>query len=196
MGGQEPNPYLVSYPSMNCRPQSPFASAASASLYPKIPSEGPQPSRNPTVDVAGDSARSHPYPQIHSQVQQPTGNPYILPMSDCSANAQNSGFEELLVTISGAIVHLVDDQESVFLDHGNFTVSRIKQHDQGIVAVVRVGDGLQWPLMSDEQVVKLDFIHYVFSLPVIDKDTAEVCFTNSLRSWDSYQIHGSLACWS
>lgn len=87
------------------------------------------------------------YPQVHGQ-------------------GAGGAVEEHLVTVPGAIVHLVDDQESVFLGGGNFSVVRITQQSQGIVALVRVGDELQWPLMSDEQVVKLDPIHYVFSLPV------------------------------
>jgi len=61
----------------------------------------------------------------------------------------------------------VDDQESVLLGAGDFSVVRINQQNQGIVALVRVGEGLQWPLMSDEQVVKLDPIHYVFSIPIV-----------------------------
>jgi spartin len=77
----------------------------------------------------------------------------------------------VLVSIAGAIVHLVDEEESVLLGTGNFTVVRIKQQNEGIVALVRVGNNLQWPLMSDEQVVKLDPIHYVFSIPIVARSS-------------------------
>jgi spartin len=138
MGGQETSPYLVSSSSLKIRPQSPFSSNAGSSLYPKIQSEG----RTPAAAAAAAD------------------------MASGSANSPVGAFEELLVTIPGALVHLVDDQESVLLASGDFSIVRINQQNQRIVVLVRAGDSLQWPLVSDEQVVKLDSIHYVFSLPM------------------------------
>lgn len=111
------------------------------------------------------TASSSLYPEIHNNDSEP-GN-------GSAPDAAAGAFEERLVTIPGAMVHLVDEHESVLLGSGDFSVVRINQGDeQGIVALVRVGDGLQWPLMSDEQVVKLGPIHYVFSIPAVDSATA------------------------
>lgn len=121
----------------------------------------------PSVDTPRQSrftttASSSLYPQIHSDSQ---GGPAMA----------EGAFEEQLVSIPGAMVHLVDRQESVLLGSGELVVVRINQNEeQGVVALVRVGKDLQWPLMRDEQVVKLDPIHYVFSLPVVDAVTPEV----------------------
>lgn len=104
-------------------------------------------------------------------------------MATGSHNSSVAAYEELLLTIPGTLVHLVDDQESVLLASGNFTIVRINQQSQRIVVLVRAGDSLQWPLVSDEQVVKLDPIHYVFSLPMaptmnqaVDGSSSEVFF--------------------
>ncbi|KAG0561916.1 hypothetical protein KC19_9G103100 [Ceratodon purpureus] len=86
--------------------------------------------------------------------------------------------EDVLVRIRGAMVHLVDDQESPLLAEGDFSVVRIEQEGNGIVAFVRVGDNLRWPLTKDEPVVKLDSSHYFFTIRVprrvddMDRDTA------------------------
>ncbi|KAG0555769.1 hypothetical protein KC19_11G001900 [Ceratodon purpureus] len=157
---REGNPY-VNQASFTSQPQSPFSAAPTptptASLYPPIHN----------TDHQGHADVVDAPPQQNQAGGNP--NPYVVMGGEGSSHPQragSAGVEEHLVTIPGAIVHLVDDQESVFLGNGNFTVVRITQHSQGIVALVRVGDALQWPLMSDEQVVKLDPIHYVFSLPV------------------------------
>lgn len=74
--------------------------------------------------------------------------------------------EETLVTISGALVHLVDEDGSPPLAEGAFSVVRIEQEGNGIVAFVRVGEDLRWPLTQDEAVVKLDKTHYFFTIRV------------------------------
>lgn len=86
--------------------------------------------------------------------------------------------EDVLVKIRGAMVHLVDDEESPLLAEGAFSVVRIEQAGKGIVAIVRVGDSLQWPLTKDEPAVKLDSSHYFFTIRVprrvddMDRETA------------------------
>lgn len=124
--------------------------------YPKV--------RDPMVNPFATGASNSMYPEIHpgDQQQQQQGTT----SSQQGNHQQVAATEEILVTIKGAIVHLVDDQESVLLGQGDLSIVCISQQEQGIVALVRVGKDLQWPLMSDEQVVKLDPIHYVFSLPV------------------------------
>jgi len=153
MGGQgNPNPY-VNHPSFNSGPQSPFGTSNATPIQTAAAAPG-------GGNGGGSSnRRANPY------VTADGGNP----PQELSGGAS----EEHLVTIAGAIVHLVDDQESMLLGAGDFSVVRIDQQNQGIVALVRVGEGLQWPLMSDEQVVKLDPIHYVFSIPIV-AHTSEV----------------------
>lgn len=86
--------------------------------------------------------------------------------------------EDVLVRIRGAMVHLVNDQESPLLAEGDFSVVRIEQEGNGIVAFVRVGDNLRWPLTKDEPAVKLDSGHYFFTIRVprrvddMDRETA------------------------
>jgi len=86
--------------------------------------------------------------------------------------------EEVLVTLRGAQVHLVNDQESLLLGEGDFSVVLIEQAGNGIVAFVRVGEDLRWPLTKDEPAVKLDSSHYFFTIRVprpvdeMDRETA------------------------
>ncbi|KAH9573177.1 hypothetical protein CY35_02G192300 [Sphagnum magellanicum] len=74
--------------------------------------------------------------------------------------------EECLLTIPGAIAHLVDDQESPLLATGIFSIVRIIQKGSGIVILAHVGDSLHWPVTKDTPTVKLDPTHYFFSLPI------------------------------
>lgn len=86
--------------------------------------------------------------------------------------------EDVLVRVRGAMVHLVDDQDSPLLAEGEFKVVRIEQEGKGIVAIAKVGDSLQWPLTEDEPAVKLDSNHYFFTIKVprrvdnMDRETA------------------------
>jgi spartin len=86
--------------------------------------------------------------------------------------------EDVLVRVRGAMVHLVDDQESPLLAEGEFKIVRIEQEGKGIVAIAKVGDSLQWPLTKDEPAVKLDSNHYFFTIKVprrvdnMDRETA------------------------
>ena len=95
------------------------------------------------------------------------------------ANAEvTEASEDILVRIRGAMVHLVDDQDSPLLAEGDFSVVRIEQEGNGIVAFIRVGDNLRWPLTKDEPAVKLDSSHYFFTIRVprrvddMDRETA------------------------
>ncbi|KAK6159590.1 hypothetical protein DH2020_006904 [Rehmannia glutinosa] len=82
---------------------------------------------------------------------------------------QNTSFEsseEVIIRIPGAIVHLIDKQQSIELANGDFSVVQLKQGDNVVAALARVGDEIQWPLAKDESAVKLDDAHYFFSLTV------------------------------
>ncbi|XP_051133941.1 protein EARLY-RESPONSIVE TO DEHYDRATION 7, chloroplastic-like [Andrographis paniculata] len=92
-------------------------------------------------------------------------------------NGQKSTFEsseEVIVRISGAIVHLIDKEQSVELAHGELMVVQLKQGDNIVAALVRIGDEIQWPLAKDEAAVKLDDSHYFFTLRVPAEGSGEI----------------------
>ncbi|KAM5546806.1 hypothetical protein ABKV19_001365 [Rosa sericea] len=72
--------------------------------------------------------------------------------------------EEVLIKIPGAIVNLIDKNYSVELASGDFSIVRLVQGDDVVAILARVDDEIQWPLLKDEGVVKLDDSHYFFSL--------------------------------
>ncbi|KAL8556426.1 hypothetical protein ACS0TY_004028 [Phlomoides rotata] len=74
--------------------------------------------------------------------------------------------EEVIIRIPGAIVHLIDKQQSLELASGEFSVIQLKQGGNVVAALARVGDEIQWPLAKDEAAVKLNDSHYFFSLRV------------------------------
>ncbi|ONK61058.1 uncharacterized protein A4U43_C08F25820 [Asparagus officinalis] len=67
--------------------------------------------------------------------------------------------EEILVCIPGAILHLIDKQNSVELTSCKFSVTRICQAEN-IVAILAHISGIQWPLAHDEAVIKLYGSHH------------------------------------
>ncbi|KAK3436395.1 hypothetical protein EUGRSUZ_C00998 [Eucalyptus grandis] len=79
--------------------------------------------------------------------------------------------QEILLTIPSCAVHLMEEGEALeLLPSGEFTLLRISDDNVPLATIVKVGDDLQWPLTKDEPVVKLDALHYLFTLPVKDGD--------------------------
>ncbi|CAD6230072.1 unnamed protein product [Miscanthus lutarioriparius] len=77
--------------------------------------------------------------------------------------------EETLLRVPGASVHLMAGSDGpVELARGDLAVVRLTKDDVAVATAVRVGKDLGWPLARDEPVVKLDRLHYLFTLP--DKD--------------------------
>ncbi|XP_006644642.1 senescence/dehydration-associated protein At4g35985, chloroplastic-like isoform X2 [Oryza brachyantha] len=77
--------------------------------------------------------------------------------------------EETLLRVPGASVHLLDGAEGpVELARGDLAVVRIAKDGVAVATVARVGRDLGWPLTRDEPVVRLDRLHYLFTLP--DRD--------------------------
>ncbi|KAL6006072.1 hypothetical protein ACLOJK_040117 [Asimina triloba] len=76
--------------------------------------------------------------------------------------------EETIVLIPGCTAHLIEDGESAELAKGDFALIRLIEDNVILATVVRVGADLQWPLTKDEPVVKVDGLHYLFSLPCED----------------------------
>jgi hypothetical protein len=79
--------------------------------------------------------------------------------------------EETLLRVPGASVHLMaaGSEGPLELGRGELSIVRIIKDDMAVVAtVVRVGRDLGWPLARDEPVIKLDRLHYLFTLPDMD----------------------------
>ncbi|XP_011007112.1 PREDICTED: uncharacterized protein LOC105112911 [Populus euphratica] len=78
--------------------------------------------------------------------------------------------QELLLQIPACTVHLMEAGEALELAKGDFSLVRILDENISLATIVKIGDDLQWPLTKDEPVVKLDVLHYLFSLPMKDGD--------------------------
>ncbi|KAJ4842835.1 hypothetical protein Tsubulata_033655 [Turnera subulata] len=78
--------------------------------------------------------------------------------------------EETLLLLPGCTAHLMEEGEALELAKGEFKLVRISDENVSLATIVKVGDDLQWPLTKDEPVVKLDALHYLFSLPMKDGD--------------------------
>lgn len=155
MRKEDKNPY-VSYPDIQ-----PYTSESGKKL-----------STNPEQDSA--------YPKVYegkSDAELAEEDTETLDMDALSVEGDEDDSplqarEECLVTIPGAIVHLVDEEMSPHLATGHLSIVRIMQRGNGIVVLVRVGEHLHWPLMKDEPAVKLDPTHYFFTLrvpPAVDE---------------------------
>ena len=95
------------------------------------------------------------YRNPHSNAETPSAPPELEP----------EPVEETLITIPGAIAHLIDKQYSVELGVGDFSVVRIRQGENVVAVLARISDEVQWPLMKDEAIVKVDDCHYFLSFP-------------------------------
>ncbi|XP_073058096.1 protein EARLY-RESPONSIVE TO DEHYDRATION 7, chloroplastic-like [Primulina eburnea] len=129
-------------------------------MYPRIsdPNLGTSPSRRnsssvglyPTIDTKnlvenlfpdGNEPETYPYP--------PSAPPETI--------------EETLISISAAILHLIDSEYSVELATGDLRILRLRQGSNTVAALAAVSDDIQWPLTKDLSAVKLDSSHYFFT---------------------------------
>ncbi|KAF2541484.1 hypothetical protein F2Q68_00030605 [Brassica cretica] len=106
--------------------------------------------------------------------------------------------EEVLLQIQGCRAHLIDGSEAVELAAGDFELVQVSDNGVALAMVVRIGNDLQWPVIKDEPVVKLDARDYLFTLPVKDgdplsygitffpRDPDDVVFVNSLELLDDF----------
>ncbi|KAL6963717.1 hypothetical protein U1Q18_034722 [Sarracenia purpurea var. burkii] len=134
------------------------------SLYPEVDQS------NPKAISSSSSSSSSLYPSI--DVKDLAEN--LFPDNESSAVRQNpnsqsppaafEASEEVLIRVPGTIVHLIDKQQSVELASGELTIVRLRQGDNVVAVLARVGDEIQWPLAKDEAAVKLDESHYFFTL--------------------------------
>ncbi|CAN8268837.1 unnamed protein product [Cochlearia groenlandica] len=78
--------------------------------------------------------------------------------------------EQVLLQIPRCRVHLIDESEAVELATGDFNLVKVIDKGVTLAMIVRIGRDLQWPVIKDEPVVKLDASDYLFTLPVKDGD--------------------------
>ncbi|MED6115654.1 response to cold [Stylosanthes scabra] len=74
--------------------------------------------------------------------------------------------EEILITIPGSILHLIDKEYSVELACGDLTIVRLRRDENTIAVYADLAGETQWPLAKDEAAVKVDESHYFFSFRV------------------------------
>ncbi|KAK1397085.1 senescence/dehydration-associated protein, chloroplastic-like [Heracleum sosnowskyi] len=95
-----------------------------------------------------------------------TSSPTVLNPSIQNTPDLRNVKHEVLLRIPGCRLHLMDEGEALELSDGDFTLFRISDGNVSIATTIKVGDDIQWPLTKDEPVVKLDVLHYLFSLPM------------------------------
>ncbi|KAF8112654.1 hypothetical protein N665_0062s0007 [Sinapis alba] len=133
----------------------------SQSLYPTVDMSNPEAPLNST----SSSSTSNLYPSVDmndlardlfpEQPETTTSVPVAAPPA---------ATEEVILKISGAILHLIDKSYSVELACGDLTIIRIVQNGNVVTVLARVADEIQWPLTKDENSVKVDESHYFFTL--------------------------------
>ncbi|KAK9947815.1 hypothetical protein M0R45_003418 [Rubus argutus] len=78
--------------------------------------------------------------------------------------------QQILLQIPGCRVHLMDEGEALELAVGEFILENIFDENISLATIIKVGEELQWPLAKDEPVVKIDALHYLFTLPMREGD--------------------------
>ncbi|XP_030450403.2 protein EARLY-RESPONSIVE TO DEHYDRATION 7, chloroplastic-like [Syzygium oleosum] len=129
-------------------------------LYPEVILSNPE-STTPfsATPTSSSSSSSSLYPPV--DMKEVAEN--LIQESD---NLYSQPSEEALVKVPGAIVHLIQTEKSIELACGELAIVGLKQGDNVIAVLARVGDEIQWPLAKDEPAVKLDDTHYFFTLRV------------------------------
>lgn len=99
------------------------------------------------------------YPTIDKQDLFPNkdDNPY-------SPSAPPISLEEIILTVPGVILHLIDKHYSIELACGDLSIIRLRQGENTVAILASVADEIRWPLAKDEAAVKLDTSHYFFTI--------------------------------
>ncbi|XP_027343211.1 senescence/dehydration-associated protein At4g35985, chloroplastic-like [Abrus precatorius] len=119
-----------------------------------------------------------------SQTMRPMGTSIAERVEEYSAASKDLK-QELLIQIQGCKVHLMDEGEAFEVGQGEFMIMRTLEENVSLATIIKVGDDLQWPLTKDEPVVRLDALHYLFSLPVKDGEPLSYGVTFSEHSFGS-----------
>ncbi|KAK9286996.1 hypothetical protein L1049_015404 [Liquidambar formosana] len=133
-----------------------------SSLYPEVILSNPEATSPFLSNPEATSSSSSLYPSM--DMKDLAENLFPDAADEKHPNPQCS--EQVLIKVGGVIVHLIDKQQSVELACGELTIVRLRQGNNDVAVLVRVGDQIQWPLAKDEAVVKLDDSHYFFTLHV------------------------------
>ncbi|CAN4107367.1 unnamed protein product [Withania somnifera] len=157
-------------------------------LYPQVVDSNPE-STSPFLKNTpkNTSSSSSTYPTI--DMKDLAEN--LFPETENNQPNQDSNFvslEQVIVKIPGAIVHLIDKERSVELASGEFEIVQLKQGDNVVAVLARVGDQIQWPLARDETAVKLDESHYFFTLRVPSEANGEVVKVDSSENLLNYGL--------
>ncbi|KAI4297755.1 hypothetical protein L6164_037625 [Bauhinia variegata] len=131
------------------------------SLYPQVDLTNPEADSH--FDTKRPTSSSTLYPSV--DIKDVAEN--LFPEDDSASHYPNmESSEQVLVRVPGTIVHLIEKDSSVELACGELTIVALKQGDNLVAVLARIGDQIQWPLAKDEAAVKLDESHYFFSLRV------------------------------
>ncbi|CAL0312511.1 unnamed protein product [Lupinus luteus] len=96
--------------------------------------------------------------------------------------------QEVLIHIPRCKVHLMDEGEALELAQGGFMIIKTMDENVSLATIIKVGEDLQWPLTKDEPVVKLDVLHYLFTLPVKDGEPLSYGVSFSEESFGSLSL--------
>lgn len=139
-------------------------------MYPQIdPHPNPNPNPNPTTSSSSSSL----YPSLDMKDLIENLFPDDL-NSPTNPSAPPLPLEETLISIPGAVLHLIDQQHSVQLASGDFSIVKLSQGEHVVAVIAKVSDDIQWPLIKDEASVKLDQAHYFFSFCPPTENESEV----------------------
>ncbi|KAM7520070.1 hypothetical protein LguiB_019032 [Lonicera macranthoides] len=146
MASQNPNP--------NPNPRTP-------KTYPHVIVQNQDSSSKSSPIFGNHKSFSHSsmYPTIDKQDLFPNkdDNPY-------SPSAPPISLEEIILTVPGAILHLIDKHYSIELACGDLSIIRLRQGENTVAILASVADEIRWPLAKDEAAVKLDTSHYFFTI--------------------------------
>ncbi|KAJ7516338.1 hypothetical protein O6H91_22G054500 [Diphasiastrum complanatum] len=76
-----------------------------------------------------------------------------------------SGFETELLKVRGAQLYLIDEEESVLMQAGDFSLILVKQGHSPLAAVAALVGDVEWPVGKDSPVLKIANRCYTFALP-------------------------------
>ncbi|KAK1432632.1 hypothetical protein QVD17_09530 [Tagetes erecta] len=132
-------------------------------IYHKIDTN-PIPSAPPLPSSSSTANQPPPPPPLPPPRPSSSSSSSLYPTVDINDhNAPSESAEEAVISIPGAILHLIDKNHSVELAIGYFSIRQLRQGNSVIAILARVGDEIQWPLSRGVACVKLDRTHYFFS---------------------------------
>jgi spartin len=131
-------------------------------LYPQVILSNPE-AKSPFSTNPTSSSSLYPSIDVNGLAEK------LFPAEEDAVSGTSSSLqsaEEVLVRVPGVLVHLIEKDRSVELASGELAIVGLRQGDNVVAVLARVGDEVQWPLAKDEAAVKLDEAHYFFSLRV------------------------------